>query len=314
MPIPNKISGWTKEPEDLRDYGLDHPKAGNLLKMEKALPAKVSWRSKIWGIYNQLELGSCTANAATGVYRSTYKLQQGKDTEDLSRLFVYKYTREMMGADGNGDSGAYIRTAIGSLARGGLPPERYWPYTDDPKKFDLVPPAFVYIEAQQNKILTYLKAETAGQTPATTLKNIKTALSKGQLFEFGFTVYASIYDTKNGDIPFPSKNEEVEGGHAIYAIGYDDTRKIKSRDGKTYTGAIEIVNSWGADWGDQGCGWLPYEYVLQGIAADWWTPLTEQYNDSSAFAGGDDSSNTGHGYAASVTSAMPIVSGTSGAE
>jgi C1A family cysteine protease len=32
-----------------------------------------------------------------------------------------------------------------------------------------------------------------------------------------------------------------------------------------------IRNSWGTGWGIAGYGWLPYDYVLKGLATDWWS-------------------------------------------
>ena len=53
----------------------------------------------------------------------------------------------------------------------------------------------------------------------------------------------------------------VNGGHAMCLIGYDDTK-----DG----GAFEIMNSWGADWGDNGFFWIKYKdfplYVVECYA------------------------------------------------
>lgn len=87
---------------------------------------------------------------------------------------------------------------------------------------------------------------------------------------FGFTVYNSIEQTdKDGKIPFASPKEKSEGGHAIVTVGYDEKMKIKNKYGKIETtGALLLRNSWGKGWGEGGYGWLPYDYVLKGLAQD----------------------------------------------
>jgi hypothetical protein len=63
--------------------------------------------------------------------------------------------------------------------------------------------------------------------------------------------------------------ESAEWGHAIVAVGYDETKKIKNTNSnKETSGALLIRNSWGKEWGDKGYGWLPYEYILNNLALD----------------------------------------------
>ena len=69
------------------------------------------------------------------------------------------------------------------------------------------------------------------------------------------------------------------------AVGYDDKMKIQNRHNKAQTtGALLIRNSWSTAWGEDGYGWLPYDYVLQGLAEDFWTILKKEWIDTGSFA------------------------------
>ena len=68
------------------------------------------------------------------------------------------------------------------------------------------------------------------------------------------------------------------------AVGYDDKMKITNEsNGETAAGAVLIRNSWSTQWGEEGYGWLPYEYVLEGLAIDWWTLLENEWIDTGNF-------------------------------
>jgi C1A family cysteine protease len=101
----------------------------------------------------------------------------------------------------------------------------------------------------------------------------------------GFTVFSSIMQaTDDGKIPFPCARERVLGGHAVVAVGFKDDLKIENKIcGKKTTGALLIRNSWGTGWGENGYGWLPYDYVKRSLAIDWWSLIKTEWVDTDIF-------------------------------
>jgi C1A family cysteine protease len=286
--------GWVHEFPDIRDYSPQHKSIAPLLEEMKMIPSAGNARSnepvdlRQWcsPVEHQLNLGSCTANAGVGMIEYFERRAFGKHI-DASRLFLYKTTRNLLHQ--TGDTGAFLRTTMGALVLFGVPPESYWPYTDkpgdDPDGFDREPPAFCYAFGSSFKPIQYYKLDPPASPSEQTLESVKMHLAAGFPSMFGFTVYSSIDQAeKTGEIPFPCQNEEIIGGHAVMAVGFDDTITITNSGCKLENkGALLIRNSWGTGWGDKGYGWLPYEYVTRGLAVDWWTLIQQSYVDTGVF-------------------------------
>ena len=245
------------------------------------LPAKVDLRQWCSPIEDQETIGSCTAHAGVGLVEYFECRAFGRHV-DASRLFLYKATRNIMHE--TGDTGGFLRNTMEALCAFGTPPEEYWPY--DVKRFDEEPTAFCYAFGQNYKAISYYRYDPSGTDKKELLERIKQHLAAGLPAMFGFTVYSSIQQANStGKIPFPATGEKVVGGHAIDAVGYDDKMKIKNTNlkGSETTGALLIRNSWRTSWGESGYGWLPYEYILKGLATDWWSILKNEWIDTGEF-------------------------------
>jgi C1A family cysteine protease len=303
--------GWMPELPDFRDYTLETEQVSTIFteatmklnpvaKASKktknadaplAIPATVDLRNWCSPIENQGQIGSCTAHAGVGIMEYFQRRAYGIHL-DASRLFLYKVTRNLL--KWTGDTGAYLRTTMKAMAAFGICPEEYWLYSDaktppngaptDP--FEKEPTSFAYQFANNYKSTTYYRLDPAGAAPATILNNVKNNVASGLPSMFGFTVYNSIAQaaSNGGKIPYPKVGDTVVGGHAVMIVGYDDSIVIRNGPaGPQTTGAFLIRNSWGTGWGSNGYGYLPYQYVLGGLAKDFWTMVNANFFNTNNF-------------------------------
>ncbi|HVI47187.1 MAG TPA: C1 family peptidase [Chitinophaga sp.] len=247
-------SGWLPDLPDARDFLYAAP-----LKIMQKLPAKVDLRKDCPPVYHQGNLGSCTANALGAAFEFG-KTKAKKKAFLPSRLFLYYNERVIMNTV-NSDSGAFLRDGIKSLNKEGVCPEADWTYDDNNApgaKFTQKPPQSCYTAALKNQILSYWRVPV-------NLNSVKGCLAEGYPFSFGFTVYDSFLSpsvAKTGIMPMPDiAKESVRGGHAVLAVGYNDTRQ-----------AILVRNSWGPGWGIKGYFWMPYAHISSpAYCGDFWT-------------------------------------------
>jgi len=203
-------------------------------------------------VENQGALGSCTGNALAGALEF---LEKKDDVHfmNLSRLFIY-YNERVIEHSTKSDSGAMIRDGIKTLKKQGVCSEKKWPYRIS--KFAVKPSPACYKEALNHQITSYHRLLT--------LNDMRGCLAEGFPFVFGFTVYESFESqevARSGVVSMPTPNERAIGGHAVLAVGYDDSKQ-----------RFLVRNSWGSGWGMGGYFTLPYDYVKnRDLSDDFWT-------------------------------------------
>jgi C1A family cysteine protease len=241
--------GWVPDLPDQRDKVYKSPQ-----RMLAALPPAVDLRAGCPEVYDQGNLGSCTANAIAGALEFDQMKQQQSDIFAPSRLFIY-YNERVIENTVDQDSGAMIRDGIKSVSKQGAPHETLWPY--DTAKFKTKPSPAAYKDAAKHRALLY-------QSVPQVLQQLQGCLADGYPFVFGFSVYESFESNAvatSGKVPMPKPKEKQLGGHAVLAVGYDDASQ-----------RFIVRNSWGPKWGLAGYFTIPYKYLVDAnLADDFWT-------------------------------------------
>lgn len=248
MAKTNSRYGWQPDLPDQRDLRYAAP-AKVLLK----LPPKTDLSAGCPAVYDQGQLGSCTANAIGAAFEYGLHKQMAPDFMP-SRLFIY-YNERLMEGSVESDSGAMIRDGMKSVNKQGVCPEKDWPYLE--KKFAVKPSVSCYSKALYHQVLSYHRISRS-------IDQIRGCLAEGYPMVLGFTVYESFESAemaRTGRLMMPLPGEHVVGGHAVLAIGYDDS-----------TRRFLVRNSWGENWGINGNFTMPYDYLLdENLSDDFWT-------------------------------------------
>jgi C1A family cysteine protease len=239
--------GWMPDVPDQRDHVFAAAPV-------TALPPSVDLRLGCPPVYDQGQLGSCTANAIAAAIQFDQIRQKEPKPFAPSRLFIYYNERVMEHTVGQ-DAGAQIRDGIKSVNHIGACPETDWPYVI--AKFTRKPPTRAFKDAPLGKAVSY-------QRVVQTLDQMKGCLAVGFPIVLGIAVYESFESpqvAKSGVVPMPAHSEKLLGGHAILAVGYNDAKQ-----------RFIMRNSWGTSWGMQGYFTIPYAYLTDSnLCDDLWT-------------------------------------------
>jgi C1A family cysteine protease len=218
------------------------------------LPSHVDLRPQCPDVYDQGQIGSCTANALAGDIEFV-KMKQGNDkTGTPARLDIYEQERKKEHTFPQ-DSGASVRDGVKCGEKVGFAPESDWPYSQDNLNID--PTSQVLADRSDNKIGEAINVDH------TDINQLKQSLADGFPVTLGIKVFQSFESDDNvhtGVINMPQANDKVLGGHAMLLVGYDD-------DSQRFI----FRNSWklkdGTPWGDKGYGTIPYDYITSNKLA-----------------------------------------------
>lgn len=243
------------KPKKIRRYGyipdLPDPRDQRLptLRSLKAMPDKYDMTKEMPAIWDQGELGSCTAHAALACFQFTAK-EQKQRAVNYSRLYQYYNTRVLENTV-DWDSGATIRNSIKAINKAGVALESAWPYKQT--KFAKKPPEACYEYGSKKILRSYARVNQ-------TFEDIRACLAQNNPITFGFSVFDSFEGDEianTGVMRMPGPGERVIGGHAVVMTGYDTSKEV-----------FICRNSWSKSWGDNGSFYMPFEFALDPYYAD----------------------------------------------
>ena len=209
------------------------------------LPKKIDYTKKLSPVRDQGDEGTCVSFAVATGMKEYQELLDYEKLVELSPRFVYRECKKIDGMPQ--EEGTTIRASMQVLENKGVCQEKFWPYQphqkDKPKKGAAV-------NAKKFCIMTYARILN--------LNELRLTLANKGPCVIGVEVFEGMMETKTGLVPMPAKNESSLGGHAICPVGYDDKKKV-----------VKFKNSWSAQWGQKGYGFLPYAYIERYMIDAW---------------------------------------------
>ncbi len=208
-------------------------------------------RANFSEIQDQGAQGSCLTFALTSVFEYIMRSNNRLGEMDLSEAFLSYNARKL---DSNQtsqdeDSDSRFKPALDSLYQYGISTEDLYKYEDN--SYDKEPSNEAYEDAKKRLLSKALNVSH-------TISDIKSALEDGYPVVASFTLCPSFSNIIHGFVPMPTK-EEIESSkngqskhtqHVMVIVGFDD--KIQ---------CFLVRNSWGAEWGEQGYCYIPYDYI-----------------------------------------------------
>lgn len=271
-------TGWRRDLPDPRDLTFGHEVVGELLaglkrrgRRREECPAQVDLREYAPAADRQGEPSDSAAAGVAALAAYFERRASGRRLE-LAVPFLEHVAQRLARSDGQAP--ADLRTTLKALVRFGAPPRWCWP--DAAGGTAAASDPFYYAFGREFASIRYVRLDPPEAGGTQVLEQVRAALAAGFAAVFG----CALCDALSGaaEIPFPTRLDALRGGAVLVAVGYDDTLRIRSTKG-----ALLVRGAWGGLWGDAGFGWLPYRYLEDRLAADFWTLLKPEWLASGEF-------------------------------
>jgi hypothetical protein len=225
------------------------PMSAPLMRGEYKVPVSASLKEYCPIPGDQGNFGTCTAWSAAYASRTILYAKRknilGKDAI-MNMAFSPSYVYNQIRITGDCFYGAYISDALYLLKTQGCISAKEFGYECDREvKSSEKAKAGKFVIQDYKRLFMY----GANNNPSSSvLKVVKKSLSEGKPVVVSMRCFASLEKAKGMWSP-PTANDTNKGYHAMTVIGYDDTK---------FGGSVEIMNSWGASWGNEGFIWVKY--------------------------------------------------------
>ncbi len=251
--------GWAKDPH-AEDEDWSQVKSSFTRVRTKHQQSRMSLVEYFAPIRDQGDRRTSTSFACLSVFEYFEHRILGAICE-RSKEFLHAVTLSEIQTDAKRQD-CSIRETLEAMSRYGVPPEVYWGYSTDgfePNPSDRH--MFNFVGDFLGLRYARLDLPEAGSKAA--LKRTKKCLRLEIPVVLGYEVHWLMTTTN----PFPISSPFYSPGwQSVVACGFDDSRAC-----------LLIRNSCGRNWGVEGYGWLPYSYVLDDHAADFWIMWKEEW-------------------------------------
>lgn len=279
--VPPSGQGWLRDQPDFRDFVPATPAVREVLaRLKRRRTGRGAKSPAAIDLTEFLAPSSPAApqlTAIDGVLAMVQYFERratGRVLEASAQFLGYNARRLGQTPAGGGVS---LRTALKTLARFGCPPQQFErdghpggaPEGALDRSYEPTP--FDYGFGREFAGLQYVRLDGPGRSGADVLRTLKSFLAAGFACACGASLGSA--PPLDGDFAFPTKADAIVGGTSLVVVGYDDDHRIRSSHG-----ALVVRTSLGSSFGRGGVGRLPYRFVEEGLACDFWTLLKPDWS------------------------------------